>query len=531
MKKIGATITLLASFLLAGGEYADASYGLYIGKNLTADGSVMLGGTGDEVSGHWIVIAPRKQHEPDATIQVGVTEAAVIPGELIEIPQVETTYKYIAHYYSNWEGFPPPLTNGGLNEYQVAARDIWSPSRPELIDMTKTPQHGLNYSDLSRIVLQRAKTAQEAVDVVGKLIDEYGYATYGGNSHLFADPNEGWVLVDYAGSQGLWVAEHLGPDEVRLNYPGYINAIDPEYIDFENLKLKENSEYKASDNFISFAVDQGWYDPDSGEAFEVNEIYGDSVGTHKVLGETKGEKVINPLTGEEVTNTTVADFEQHMRDMAPITLEKMMELVRTPLLSDDSNGYGEVTGLREGLEHKELACIWMAPTGSVTSPFIPFYIGTQEVPMEYAQHRYLYRGADATYLTTDYQIQEGTTFAARIFKQLMYFTLDRPEEFLPEVNTALKGFEQNMINEQEKVLDISSTLIENDKMSRAKEYLTDYTAMKADDALELGRGLLSGVWARTEAQYGLRRPKGDQIQKLDYNMINGLIHKGEEEED
>jgi dipeptidase len=123
-----------------------------------------------------------------------------MPGELIEIPQASVTYRFIAHYYSNYEGFPPPLTNGGLNEYQVAARDIWSPSRPELVEMTDPVQRGLNYSDLARIVMERAMTAEQAVDIIGKLIDEHGFATYGGNSHLFADPREGWVFINFAGS-------------------------------------------------------------------------------------------------------------------------------------------------------------------------------------------------------------------------------------------------------------------------------------------------------------------------------------------
>ena len=31
---------------------ASASYAIYVGKNLTADGSVMIGGSGDEVTAH-----------------------------------------------------------------------------------------------------------------------------------------------------------------------------------------------------------------------------------------------------------------------------------------------------------------------------------------------------------------------------------------------------------------------------------------------------------------------------------------------
>ena len=35
-----------------------ASYAIYVGKNLTADGSVMIGGSGDEVSSHWLEVVP-----------------------------------------------------------------------------------------------------------------------------------------------------------------------------------------------------------------------------------------------------------------------------------------------------------------------------------------------------------------------------------------------------------------------------------------------------------------------------------------
>lgn len=180
-----------------------ASYGFYVGKNLTADGSVLLGGTGEEVSSHWLEIVPRQEHGSDETIKVGVTSEAYIPGEMIEIPQAPVTYKYITMNYSDYQGFPPPLTNGGMNEHQVAIRDIWSPSRKELVEMTPTPQRGPQYSDLARIALERATTAQEAVEIIGELIDKHGYSTYGGNSHLIADPNEGWIAIQFAGGQGL----------------------------------------------------------------------------------------------------------------------------------------------------------------------------------------------------------------------------------------------------------------------------------------------------------------------------------------
>jgi hypothetical protein len=148
-----------------------ASYAVYVGRNLTADGSVMLGGTGDEPSSHWLEIVPRKNHAAGETIRVGVEKDAHYPGELIDIPQVPVTAKYITMNYSEFAGLPAPLTNGGLNEYGVAARDVWSPSRKELTQMTPNPQHGLNYSDLSRIVMERARSAREAVEIVGQVTE------------------------------------------------------------------------------------------------------------------------------------------------------------------------------------------------------------------------------------------------------------------------------------------------------------------------------------------------------------------------
>lgn len=40
------------------------------------DGSVFLGGYGDEPSSHWLEIVPRHQHAPGTTILVGATKEA-----------------------------------------------------------------------------------------------------------------------------------------------------------------------------------------------------------------------------------------------------------------------------------------------------------------------------------------------------------------------------------------------------------------------------------------------------------------------
>lgn len=467
--------------------FACASYAIFVGKNLTADGSTFLGGTGDEPSSHWLEIVARTSHAAGSTVRVGVTKEAYFPGELIDIPQVPVTARYITMNYSEYDGFPAPLTNGGLNEYGVAARDVWSPSRKELRQMTANPQHGVNYSDLSRIVMERAHSAKEAVDIVGQLIDKYGYATYGGNSHFFADSQEGWVLIDFAGSKGLWIAERIGPDQVRMSYPGYILDIP---LDFQ----RHPDKYRGSANFISFAVEQGWFDPKAGKPFNVNEVY----------------------QGGRGRSATVKVIEERLRGksaVSKITLRQMLDAVRDPLISGDQNGYGQVAHLRQGIAHPELNMLWVAATGSITTPFIPYWIGVDKVLPEYGRHRYLSHGEAAGFVTQDWEIQEASEFAYITFKRLMYYTCDKPAKFLPEVTEALDAFENQSIEQSRKVEATAAKLLEVHEPDMARDVLTRYSGQRALDGLELGKSLLASVEARHRLLYGYRAPSGPDMSK------------------
>ena len=454
-----------------------ASYCIYVGKNLTIDGSVFLGGYGDEPSSHWLEIVPTRKFSPGATIWVGATDRARFPGVLSEIPQVARTAKYITMNYSEFAGFPAPLTNGGLNEHGVAARDVWSPSRRELQEMTPNPQTGgPNYSDLARIVMERAHTAREAVEIVGALIAEHGFSTYGGNSHLFADADEGWVLINFAGGQGLWAAERLGPDDVRVSRPGYIGDFP---VDFE-----KDSDYMASPNFISFAVEQGWYDPDSSEAFNVNKVYGDG----------------------QMRYPAVQLIEERLKALAgKVDLTDMIAAVRTTEVTRDSAGYGQVAHLRKGV-HKELGVLWVAATTSVTAPFIPFYIATSDVPPQLKRHRYLTSG-EATQYEVDEEERgiESTRFALRTYKRLLYLAQEHQEKFLPEVTEALEAFEERLMVRQESVERTALKLYEAGEPELARKYLTYYSGTEALNGWRLGEALANSIEARTLALYGIRQ--------------------------
>lgn len=74
-------LNMLLIVLVALWQEAHASYAFYVGKNLGSGQAVLVGGTGEEVSSHWLVGAPRQTHPDGATIDVGVTAEAVLPGE------------------------------------------------------------------------------------------------------------------------------------------------------------------------------------------------------------------------------------------------------------------------------------------------------------------------------------------------------------------------------------------------------------------------------------------------------------------
>ncbi len=491
MTRSTAFVTVVAALVLVP-VTASASYGLYVGRNLTENGEVFIGGTGEEVSSHYLRIVPARTHPEGATITVGVTGDAFMPGELTEIPQVAETNKFISMTYTEYEGFPPPLTNGGLNDKGVAARDIWSPSRQELIDMTDNPQTGPQYSDLSRIVMERAESARGAAELVGELIDEHGFSTYGGNSHMFADAEEGWVLINFSGSQGLWVAERLGPDEVRMSYPGYIGEIPDDY--------QDDPDFMGSDNLISFAVEQGWYDPDAGEPFDVHEVYGAQDAPMRSEGVIEIERKLGELAGD-------------------MTFREFMDVVRDPSISQDSNGYGQAARLAQDVAHPDLRTLWVAPTGSITAPFVPWRMGVTSVPPEFRKHRYLTKGSATTFVTDEASLQEATEFAGRLYKRVMYYTCSNPQKYLPEVTEALTAFEDRSLEEVADVEATALALYEAGEDRLAQRYLTEYSHARAGEAMDLGHDLVGSLEARVKLLSEIPVMEAESMGELDYSMV------------
>lgn len=473
------------------------SYALYIGRNHCRDGHAWVAGYGDEPSSHWLDVVAAADHAPGTMIEVGVGQGAEMPGRRTHIPQAPRTAAHIRVSYSYYLGVPAPITNGGLNEHGLAVRDVWSPSRAELVAMTPKDQTGPNYSDLARLALERARSAREAVQLCADLIGTYGDSSYGGNSHLFADEDEAWVMIQFAGGQGLWLAERLGPDSIRALRPGYVQVVPVEEPD--------HPDFLYSANFISFARDRGWY---SGGVFDANAVYGDGKGRWAGVAWVEGEMALRAAdTG--------------------IGFDDMIWAIRTHRLTGDTAGYGQVVALRDP-GHAALRMLWHALIGAVAAPFAPVFMGQGAVPAEFGPHRYLTTGESHRFmdmrkvlaggddvLSLVPQTAEASRSAVAECKRLLYLMQLAGPDCLPRIHGAFARREARLAQLAARMEGVARGLIETGTPGAAQELLAYLSTTELREGLRMVIALANGLEAELTAGGPLPadpQPKGfDQL--------------------
>lgn len=465
------------------------SYAIYIGKNHSRDGHAWLAGYGDEPSSHWLEIIPAANHQEGTTVEVGVGPEADMPGQRKSVPQVAQTLRHMRVNYSYYLGVPAPITNGGVNTAGVAVRDVWSTSRAELRDMTPKDQTGLNYSDLARAVLERATSARTAVELCAQLIAEHGEATYGGNSHLFADADEAWVMIQFAGGQGLWVAERLGPNSIRASRPGYVLEVP--------VTEPDNPDFLWSPNFVSFARQQGWYD---GGPFDANAIYGDGKGRWDGIRWIETEMQARAAQPEK------------------IGLEDMIWAVRTEKLTGDTAGYGQVVPLVRTYD-PALIMMWHAACGALAAPFSPVFLGQASVPLEYGPHRYLTAGESHRFqdkrkavsggidtISLVPQINEISVGAFQDSKRLMYLMQLLGLASLSPVHDAFSRHESRVAALTRAHLRVAEAATRAGNSADAIAVLSAFSHSELTSALSLVRDLATGLSVQAATISPTERP-------------------------
>lgn len=166
--------------------------------------------------------------------EVAIEEAAshasdaIYEAAYIDVPQVNKTYKFIGSRTAGRWGYAM-----GINENQVIVSDNDAPSRDTLAFKS-----GLHDNDVIRLILERAKTAKEGVEIAAKLSEKYGIA-WGGIMFEIGDKNE------------LWVVEVTGHRWAAKKYDNTVSARSNQY------QIEDDYDLCSSD-LVSFAVKQGW---------------------------------------------------------------------------------------------------------------------------------------------------------------------------------------------------------------------------------------------------------------------------------
>ncbi len=201
----------------------------------TADGSVILvglyewGPTPGEP--YPIMHVDRQTYQPGEKVELSFRE----------IPQVPQTWAYnYVHCRFRPEDKKVPSVAHAINEWGVA---IVSASIYRGKVQGSEPD-GVDFFDVNRLVAERTKSAEQGAELIGKLIEQYGYPANAkdkdqGQVWVVADPKDAWV-VECAGGHH-WVARRI-----RENFYNASNAPT----------ITKN--FDRGSDVIQYALDEKW---------------------------------------------------------------------------------------------------------------------------------------------------------------------------------------------------------------------------------------------------------------------------------
>jgi dipeptidase len=290
-----------------------------------------------------------------------------------------------------------------------------------------TPSAILDITTLTLIAMERCKTAREAIKLMGSLAEKHGYGYHDGGEMLaVADPEEVWVFeimpvgplwTPNSGKPGaVWCAERVPDDQVSVcpneSRIGEIDLGHPDY-------------FMASPNVISYAVESGYYDPNSGKPFNWKRAYSPAKGSAASTLARRGrlwrffslvapsQKFSPETENMDFPFSVKPDRKLSLQDVISLTRDKYKESQYDPAKGlkagpfsnpnyfqgfrlDDQNysnprcigvnnvEYTTVTQSRKWLADPVGGIVWLAFGAQDTSCYMPLYAGISEVPHSFS---------------------------------------------------------------------------------------------------------------------------------------------------
>ncbi len=497
-------------------EYDENCTTIMVGRLATTDGSVITSHTCDGNYRTWLEIFPRTRHEKGAMhpVYAGMlhTEEAWDMGRVTkkgEIPEAGETYAYLNTAY--------PC----LNEKQLAIGETTIYGREELVN-----EEGMFLiEELQKIALQRCRTAREAIRLIGRLAEEYGYADLA-ECITIADPMEVWQM-EIAGSgkgkpSAIWCAQRIPDDHagVAANIPR-ISVIDfnnPDYFIYstdlqkvarklgywdgkEPLKfwkilgdrkpfairefyvlssLAPSLNLSIDDDELPFSVKpekklsvtdvmKFFRETYEGTPWDMTRNLLVTVKRKDESGNEIEEKVVSPVVSNWMNN----DLRTLLNELEPGVIERQ----RTIAIAGCS--YSHVIQCRSWLPDEVGAVAWFSFDNPGQSPRIPVFSGVLRLPQSFSicgQHRYR---------------QDAALWSFRETNRLATVNWSRSR---PLIEPAVAGLEKKAFEEMPAVEKRVVELVSQGKNEEAREYLTQYTSDFAYSAMRRWEELKVTLW-------------------------------------
>ncbi len=472
-----------------------------VGKKASKDGSVICSYSADSYGMfQGLAHRPAAKHQKGEKLKIYDWDTNKYHGE---IDEAEQTYNVI----------------GNINEWQVTIGETTFGGREEMVDTTGI----LDYGSLIYVTLQRSKTAREAIDVMTQLVEQYGYNSEG-ETFTICDPNEAWIMeiMGTASDRKLekgrtvWVALRI-PDDMIC---GHANQ---SRITRFNMKDKTGS-VLYSKNVVSYARKMGWF-TGKDEDFSYNAAYAAPDFSGRRICDARVWSFFNryadgmdryipwaegrdkdaeplPLWVKPSRLLTVQDVEAAMRDHfegTPFAISGEsqqegdtgggiweMPYRPTPLyfevdgkkyfnerpVSTQQAGFVYVSQMRSWLPRQVGGCFWFANDDGNMAPFTPVYCCATSSPKAYNTP-----GAN------DLTFSMDNAFWVQNWVSNMVYP--RYSMMFPSLQAVRDSLDQSYFLLQKEVEDKALALSE----AQRTEYLTEYTAQKAQQMLERWRQL------------------------------------------
>ena len=467
---------LIVAVILATVAGAIACDGIVVGRLASVDGSVLLGHNEENALDRVLEFRkiPPIGSGADGKVDLGRG------GQIDSVPET------CGFLWSENPGLE--FSDGYLNESGVAVVSIQCLSREDgydaLVARGEIRHGGIGYM-LRRLVAQRADSARDGMELIGRLVEEFGYVD-SGRTYAVADPREAWVVEVVRGRR--WVAQRV-PDDAVVILPArhVIGEID----------LDDADNFRASPDLVSYAAKRGWFDPAGGKPFNFRLAYQVAERTGPAARQFRGQEVVS---GKPAQWPPAEPLPFSIRPPKRLSVADVAALLRDPggvaAFFNKSTQEAAVFQLRSNLP-TEIGCVYWRTTGRPDiSVFTPWHAGITATPESYGRPG---AAADLLSLTQHFQpkpevFQPDDARAWWKFKRLARAVDQAYAARIGTVRATWSAMEQRLFEEQSQIEAKALALWDDDRQA-ARSLLTRFCCDRALAACDLAEKLAEKLTA------------------------------------